>query len=925
MASPPTVGAVVVVHHGGRWLPKVLASFAQMEFAPTAWRVVDVASSDRGTDLVRDSFGADRVLYAGSGTGFGEAVRQGVAALPETDWIWLLHDDAAVRPDTLAGLLDEATTSDDIAVVGPKIREWPSLRRLLEVGLTITSTGARETGLETGEPDAGQHDWPEDVLAVSSAGMLVRRTVWEELGGFDPDLPLYFDDIDFGWRTALAGHRTRTAPGGVIFHAEASRRGSRPRGAGDPPPWEKRRAALHTVLTNTRGPRLAWTAVRLFVGSLLRVLGLLVAKDPEAAHDELVALREVYGRPGRLRAARRRKAETVRVRRRDVKHLFPPAWLPYRHALDSVRDVFVALMRPETTESTGRRSTLGDQTPDVADDLDDGPPLWRRRPWLVVVLALVLGSFVAGRGLMGVADPLTGGALPPTPESVGAWWQLMLERSHDVGMSSAAYAPVYAGILAVVGLPVWFSPGLVTTVLLLFGVPLAAMTAHRLGRLVTDRRPPRMVWAVGYGLAVAATGAVGEGRLGTVVGLVVVPVVVNTGLQLCLRPGWQLAVRLGIWVAVAGAFAPVVVPMVFVGLLVLALVRAVSWRDAGIVVGVSLVLLGPWSWERALHPLRWWWEAGYPLSGDASAVQVVLGRAGDVGAPAWLTVPLIVLAVAAIVPSSSRVAVTWCWAVAVLGLVFASLGSVMTYGTGAGAEGLVPWVAVPAVVWVGGLGAAVMLAAADLHLGSRPLAAGLAVLALVVPVGTGVWWLAAGDDGPVRRADPTLVPAYLTERPGDTLVLTGSPDRGVQTRVVRGDGPFLGQESVEPSRESTERLDAAVARLLTRPSTDDVETLADLGVDAIYAPDVDTSLADRVDAAPGVEQSGSDSPSSRVWILSESPGLERDEAGPWRPFVGVLHGLLWLAAVISTAPVRRRTVAEDVPEEADPEPVRIAR
>ncbi|RYJ06831.1 MAG: hypothetical protein EON52_04320, partial [Actinomycetales bacterium] len=66
LPSRPTVGAVLVAHQGGRWLPQVLASLADMEYAPRAWRVVDVGSTDRGADLLRDSFGADRMIYAGS-------------------------------------------------------------------------------------------------------------------------------------------------------------------------------------------------------------------------------------------------------------------------------------------------------------------------------------------------------------------------------------------------------------------------------------------------------------------------------------------------------------------------------------------------------------------------------------------------------------------------------------------------------------------------------------------------------------------------------------------------------------------------------------------------------------------------------------------------------------------------------------------
>ena len=102
--DPPSVGAVLVAHNGARWLPKVLASFAHMFHAPTAWRVVDVGSTDGSAELLRESFGADRVVQAPAGTGFGDAVRLGLADLPATDWIWLLHDDASVLPGTLSGL-----------------------------------------------------------------------------------------------------------------------------------------------------------------------------------------------------------------------------------------------------------------------------------------------------------------------------------------------------------------------------------------------------------------------------------------------------------------------------------------------------------------------------------------------------------------------------------------------------------------------------------------------------------------------------------------------------------------------------------------------------------------------------------------------------------------------------------------------------
>lgn len=923
-SSPPTVGAVLVTHNGARWLPQVLASFAALEHDPTLWRVVDVSSTDDGADLVRSSFGADRITYAPAGTGFGEAVHRAVSAMPRTDWIWLLHDDAAVRPDTLAALLDEATTADDIAVVGPKIREWPSLRRLVEVGLTVTSTGARETGLETGEPDAGQHDWPRDVLAVNTAGMLVRRDVWDELGGLDAELPLYFDDVDLGWRVARAGYRTRIAPRAVLFHAEASRRGTRRRVAGDVEPWEQRRAALHVQLANVSGRRFWWQYLRLLAGTLLRTLGLLVARDPEAAGDELQALVSVYAHPGRLRDARRSRIGTARRDDREVRHLFAPFWLPYRHGYDAARDAVVALVRPESVETTGRRSTADEGVGDAP--LDDGPSLWRRRPWLVTVSVLVLLSLLAARGLfVGPAgSSLTGGALGATPGSAGEWWRIWFERSHDVGLGSTDPVPTTVLLLALASTPVWFAPGLVVGPLLLLAVPLAGLTAHRLGRRLTDHRRLRIVWAVGYALTVVATGAVSEGRLGTVVALVVLPVVVTTTLQLADHgeAPRRTALRWGIWVAVGTAFAPVVLLLAVLGLGVLLLVDRRLARPALIGVAVAVVLVGPWLLTRVLHPMLWWWESGELLPGAGpgwrTALGLVVGRAGSPEqAPLWLGAGLVVLAVLALLPRATRSVAGVCWVLGLLALAVAVVGVVVDGAVPGSPVPVQPWVGVPVGAVVLALGTAALVGVPTL-MADRGRSAGVAVLvvALVLPVGTGVWWVARGVADPIDRARPDSVPAFLTERPGDTLVVSGSTAEGVLVSVVRGEGPVIGEEGLRPSERSTADLTAAVESVLSAPGADGIRRLGALGIDAVYAPDVDADVARALDAAPLLEPSGSDAPTSRVWTMVEPAAPPAVDGVPWRPWVAGGQLVLWLLAIVLTAPVRRReSTLEDDAEE----------
>src|SRR5690606_1625001 len=123
--------------------------------------------------------------------------------------------------------------------------------------------------------------------------------------------------------------------------------------------------------------------------------------------------------------------------------------------------------------------------------------------------------------------------------------------------------------------PVWFAPGLWPWLMLVFAVPLAALTAHRFGRLLTDHRVSRMVWALGYGLLAVVCGAVAQGRLGTVVALVLLPVLANVVTQLIAQPSWTRAAQVGWWLAVIVVFAPVALWIALLALIgVLAVLRA---------------------------------------------------------------------------------------------------------------------------------------------------------------------------------------------------------------------------------------------------------------------------------------------------------------------------------------------------------------
>ena len=146
----------------------------------------------------------------------------------QVEWLWLLHDDCEPAADALEQLLRGAAETPTAAVLGPKLMDWTDRDVIVEAGLSLDTAGRRITGVEPREVDQGQHDGDRDALAVSSAGMLVRRDIWEQTGGFDPGMALFGEDIDFCWRVHAAGFRVRVITDAVVYHAAAATRGRRP-------------------------------------------------------------------------------------------------------------------------------------------------------------------------------------------------------------------------------------------------------------------------------------------------------------------------------------------------------------------------------------------------------------------------------------------------------------------------------------------------------------------------------------------------------------------------------------------------------------------------------------------------------------------------------------------------------------------------
>ncbi len=77
---------------------------------------------------------------------------------------------------------------------------------------------ARFQRARAGDTDNGQYDEEVDILAAKSAGMFIRKEVFNKIGGFDDDYFIYVEETDLGWRSWLAGYRARYISDSIVYH-----------------------------------------------------------------------------------------------------------------------------------------------------------------------------------------------------------------------------------------------------------------------------------------------------------------------------------------------------------------------------------------------------------------------------------------------------------------------------------------------------------------------------------------------------------------------------------------------------------------------------------------------------------------------------------------------------------------------------------
>lgn len=213
----PTCSVVLVNLNTKDRVLQCLASLAEQDYPADRWDVilVDNASTDGSVEAVRAQYPATKVIVNKTNTGFSPAVNQGVRA-SDAEVAVLLNNDAFPEPDWLRQMVAPLRADPQVACVGGLVLD--------EAGEVIDYAGGEASfygqgwQAKIGEPVATTTLRAGPTLFATGASLACWREIFLGAGGLDEEMFAYFEDVDFGWRLWVLGHKVWFNPKAVVRH-----------------------------------------------------------------------------------------------------------------------------------------------------------------------------------------------------------------------------------------------------------------------------------------------------------------------------------------------------------------------------------------------------------------------------------------------------------------------------------------------------------------------------------------------------------------------------------------------------------------------------------------------------------------------------------------------------------------------------------
>lgn len=212
----PLVSVIILNYNGARWVERCLASLkGQSILKHIEVIVADNGSSDGSDELsekLLSDFPAGRFIQNGANLGYCEGNNR-PSRIASGEYLLFLNNDTWLEPDCLEKLVGEVRRIGADAAT-PLIRNYEddSFQSLGAAGFDIFGLSSSRL----------PHADTREVLMPDGSAYLIRKELFNQLGGFDPEFFMYADEMDLSWRVWLSGHKAIAVPKASLHHRSAA-------------------------------------------------------------------------------------------------------------------------------------------------------------------------------------------------------------------------------------------------------------------------------------------------------------------------------------------------------------------------------------------------------------------------------------------------------------------------------------------------------------------------------------------------------------------------------------------------------------------------------------------------------------------------------------------------------------------------------
>ncbi len=218
--SHPRVACIVLNYNGKDITLQALASLARMTYPAFDLIHVDNGSTDGSYEAVAKAFPDVVQVQVQENRGPTRGLNRGLSAGLEGDYDYLmsLNNDIEVDSEMLTEMVRLAETDPQVACVGPKAFYYWDRELIWSAGgiIRFKESVTRERGNKA--IDRGQFDRDVEVDYLNGCAILMRRSVVEEVGVWDPIFNLAVEDADWCMRAKQRGYRCMYAHRAVLYH-----------------------------------------------------------------------------------------------------------------------------------------------------------------------------------------------------------------------------------------------------------------------------------------------------------------------------------------------------------------------------------------------------------------------------------------------------------------------------------------------------------------------------------------------------------------------------------------------------------------------------------------------------------------------------------------------------------------------------------